>query len=465
MATHENIRSTISGTPTGTIMPRAYVESVARMAYVWGWPLVNNLNRATAVATLPEPGRLGGVIPVSPPGYISMLTDYIDEAQRFVTCPNQDTVYGAGYQRVDSIPVIIQVPDFGERYFTYQIVDARTDSVCSIGKQFGTRPGHYLLVGPNWRGTPPAGVNAVYRSSTDLCVIFPRVFQEDTPEDKATVQALLRQVMVYPLAELDGTMRSRDWSKTPVFLAPSGSHGETRWVFPDQFFDQLPQVLREIPPLPGEEALYATIQSLLDAAARDPAIAAALRETAIEAERELIAPLFDFHNNGRPVGNGWSSPPNGAHWSVDYLSRAATAKSNMYDNASEETRYLYTDFDSSGERLHGDKAYSVTFGPGRLPPVHGFWSLTLYNDAHFFSPNLIKRYSLGTKNKHMKLDADGSLTLHVQSESPGPHRESNWLPAPEGADFSLYLRAYWPQAAILDGTWQPPAVHALARLH
>jgi hypothetical protein len=188
----------VKGTPPGTVMTKEYVAMVGRMAYVWGWPLVNNLNRALAVEKLPEPGRIGDVIPAAPPGYISMLTDYIDAAEHFVTCPNQDTVYGAGFQRLDSKPVIVQVPDFKGRFFTYQITDARTDSFASIGKQYGTKPGFYLLVGPNWKGNVPKGINAAYRSQTDLAAIFPRVFQDDTPEDKIAIQPLLNQVVVYP---------------------------------------------------------------------------------------------------------------------------------------------------------------------------------------------------------------------------------------------------------------------------
>jgi hypothetical protein len=230
-------------------------------------------------------------------------------------------------------------------------------------------------------------------------------------------------------------------------------------VVPETFFDELSQVMKEVPPLPGEESLCKTIQAVLDAAAKDVKIKQALTQTAIAAETDLIGPLFHFHNNGRPVGNGWTSPPNGARWGFDYLSRAATAKSNMYDNAPEETRYIYTDFDSGGQRLNGAHAYTVTFKKGETPPVNGFWSLTLYNAGHLFSPNPLHRYSLGTKNhKSLKLNADGSLTLIVRSESPGADKESNWLPAPKDADFSLYIRAYWPRAAILDGSWKPPAV-------
>lgn len=448
----------ILGTPAGTVMTGEYIEAVGRLAYIWGWPLVNNYNRAEAVKVLPEPGLLGGVLPASPQGHVAMLTDYIQEDQRFITCPNQDTVYGSGYQRLDSKPVIVQVPDFGDRFYVYQIADARTDSFASIGKQYGTKRGFYLLVGPNWKGETPAGVNAVYRSPTDLAVILPRVFQDDTPEDKAAIQPLISQIMVYPLSEFDGKMKTRNWKDAPHFPKPGGEGGgETKWVEPEKFFDQLPVIMKEIPPQPGEESLYLMFQSVLDAAAKDPKIKETLTQTAIAAEKDLITPLLQFHNNGRPIGNGWNSPPNGAKWGVDYLSRAATARSNMYDNAPQETRYIYTDFDSAGERLDGASTYTVTFPAGQTPPVDGFWSLTLYNKDHFFAPNAINRFSLGTKNKSMKFNADGSLTLYVQHETPGADKESNWLPAPD-EEFSLYIRAYWPKPQILEENWTPPEV-------
>ncbi len=93
-----------------------------------------------------------------------------------------------------------------------------------------------------------------------------------------------------------------------------------------------------------------------------------------------------------------------------------------------------------------------------MPPVRGFWSLTVYNEHHFFEANALKRYSLGTKNKGLKRNGDGSLTLYVQAESPGRGKEANWLPAPSNADFSLYVRAYWPDEGITSGKWTPPAV-------
>lgn len=450
----------IAGTPPGTVMTPGYVDTVGRMIYLWGWPLVNHYNRSLAMADVPEPGRNGGILPVAPPGSISMLTDYIKADQNFVACPNQDTVYGAGYQHLDTMPVVIQVPDFGDRFFVYQSVDARTESFCPIGKQHGSKPGFYLLVGPNWKGDVPTGITQVCRASTDLVALLPRIFMDDTAEDRAAVKPLVNQVVVYPLSQFDGKMKTKDWANTPAFPAPQvGGSGEMKFVVAEKFFDELPAVIKGVPPLPGEESWYATIHSVLEAAARDPQVKAGLVKAAVAAENEVIAPLFDFRNNGSPVGNGWTSPSNGAKWGFDYLSRAASAKSNIYDNAPNETRYIYTDVDQQGTRLSGagNAAYTVTFAKGQTPPVKGFWSLTMYNKHHLFEPNPINRFGVGTKNKDLKLNDDGSLTLYIQHATPGPDKASNWLPAPAD-EFSLYIRAYRPDVAITERTWSPPAV-------
>jgi len=150
----------------------------------------------------------------------------------------------------------------------------------------------------------------------------------------------------------------------------------------------------------------------------------------------------------------------GRAWGTDYVNRTGTAKSNMFDNRPEETKYIYRDDDSQGEQLDGHNLYSVTFAKGGTPPVRGFWSLTLYNDEHLFNPNPLGRYSLGTKNKNLKYNQDGSLTLYAGAKSPGKDKESNWLPAPAGT-FSLYIRCYWPEPAVLNGTWLPPQVEML----
>jgi len=447
----------VPGPAAGTAMTKEYVQMVGRMAYLWGWPLVNQHNRRVANTKVPYPGLNGGVIPIAPVGVNAMLTDYIKPEQNFIACPNQDVVYGGGAAALDKEPIVFQVPDFGSRFWVYGMYDARTDGFGEIGKPYGTKPGFYLMVGPNWKGQVPSGITSVIRSSTELAVFAPRVFKDDTPEDTRAVQALISQIRFYPLSQFDGKMKTTDWSKLPHFPVPPGIAGEIKWVVPEAYYDQLPRVMKLVPPLPGEEALYAWIDSVFAAAARDPDVKKALIESFVAADKELIAPLLQWRYNGRPAGNGWTSPANNARWGTDYLNRTATAKSNIWENAPGETVYMYRDLDSKGQQLLGRHLYTVSFPKGQLPPVKGFWSLTLYNEQHFFHQNELKRYSLGTKSKALQYNPDGSLTLYFSAISPGKDKETNWLPAPEGA-FSLYLRCYWPGQQILDGVWLPPSV-------
>jgi hypothetical protein len=198
---------------------------------------------------------------------------------------------------------------------------------------------------------------------------------------------------------------------------------------------------------------------LVEAAQQDPKLKAAVIDEATQAEDELIAPLLEFRRFGLPLPHHWTTITNGAAFGTDYFTRTAVAKSNILVNKSEETKYFYQDLDASGDRLNAAKHYTVTFAEGQLPPVRGFWSLTLYNQHHFFAPNQINRFSVGTKNKDLMSNADGSLTIYVQADAPrDPIQRANWLPAPKGEDFSLFIRAYWPEPAVTDGLWRPPAV-------
>jgi hypothetical protein len=446
------------GTASDWKLTDDYLRSVGRMAYLWGWPLVNMHNRLSLMEKVPSPGLLGGIIPAGPPGHIGMLHDYIRPEERVVACPNQDVVYGFGSLDSRVGPSVVQVPDFAGRFWVYQIVDQRTDSFVRLGAMYDTKPGLYLLAPDSWDGQVPDGVGEVFRYDTRTAVCIPRVFMDDTDEDRAAIQPFIDQVMIYPLEEYNGEMHATDWSQAPTFAAGDSTSGEqeTQWVIPEQFFDLLPEVLQEVPARPGEEALYGWFESLLSAASASEEVAELLRSAAVDADKTLVRELFEFRNIGIPVAANWTTQRNGASFGTDYLSRTAMGRANIFVNTPNETTYFYQDLDAAGGRLNGGNSYTVQFPAGRLPPVRGFWSLTLYNEHHFFGPNDLNRYSLGTKNKDLRFDDDGSLTLHI-SATPSSIDDTNWLPAPDGP-FSLYLRAYWPDQSILDGNWTPPPV-------
>jgi hypothetical protein len=260
-------------------------------------------------------------------------------------------------------------------------------------------PAFYLLAGPDWRDEPPKGITKVFRCSTNTALVGPRVFQDDTAEDKQAIQAVLQQVVMYPLSEYDGTFKSIDWQTLPKVDADPGGPRETQWVFPDKFFDELPAVLASAPPLPGQEARYAQVLAVLDAIKSDPALKPALIEAAKEAEEQLVEPLFEFRNFRIQLPDHWCTIANGAEFGTDYFTRTAVAKSNILVNAPIQAKCFYQDFDHAGGRLNGSKRYAVTFAKGETPPVHGFWSLTMYSEYHFFVPNEIRRYSFRYKEQ------------------------------------------------------------------
>ena len=151
--------------------------------------MVNVYNRRLAFKDTPEPGLMGGIVPVAPPNRLCMLTDYIEPQERMSPAPIRTSSTAPARSRSTAVPVVIQVPDFGDRFWVYQVVDLRTDSFADLGAMYGTKPGFYLLVGPNWKGEGRR--RASPRSSaptTNTGFVIPRVFQDDTPEDKKAVQ-------------------------------------------------------------------------------------------------------------------------------------------------------------------------------------------------------------------------------------------------------------------------------------
>src|SRR6516165_10515726 len=170
-----------TGPDTRIKFTEEYAKLVARDAYFRAWPLVNIYNRRLVMAGVKEAVKAGPLV-FAPLNRNAMFTDYVDPAERAVACPNQDVVYGLASIALDVSPVVVQVPDFGDRFWVYQIVDLRSDSFVQLGKMYGTTPGFYLLVGPNWQGEVPNSITKVFRASSKTAIVVPRVSQADTPK-------------------------------------------------------------------------------------------------------------------------------------------------------------------------------------------------------------------------------------------------------------------------------------------
>ena len=434
------------------------LRRTAREAYVWGWPLVYLHQCRAALERVPAPGRCGG-IPVAPINRLAMLTDIIRPRTTVVPCANQDVIYGFGMFDLAEDAVVIQIPDFGDRFWLYQLGDHRTDAFARVGRMHGTQPGCYLVVGPDWKGTIPAGIAGVFRCPTRYGYCLPRVHVTGTEEDRQAALLAVNQIVAYPLAEFDGAPQTHDWSRSRWLpnLASRGRH--QGGVSPESFFEVLPEVLAAVPPLPGEEAFYTRLHRLLRTLETQPELAAMAVASACEADRDIVEPMFHFRNVGRSLPGHWTTVDNGASFGRDYLTRTAVAKSNVFVNTSQEARYYYLDLDAHGERLEGGRRYRLTFPAGALPPARAFWSLTIYDERHAL-PDGDGRHAVGSHTPGIELAADGSLSILVgpASGSAEDHANANRLVTPDGP-CSLYLRVYWPEGAVLDGSWTPPPVH------
>jgi hypothetical protein len=159
--------------------------------------------------------------------------------------------------------------------------------------------------------------------------------------------------------------------------------------------------------------------------------------------------------------NGWSVLTTSmGNYGTNYRLRALVTAIGLGANLPQDAIYPVAQLDADGKPFDGANRYVMHFPAGQLPPVDGFWSLTMYDAHYFFVPNKLNRYTLSARNA-LKHNADGSVDLYLQASSPGAAREANWLPTTPSGKVIPMLRLYWPKEtppSILDGTWKPPPV-------
>jgi hypothetical protein len=190
----------------------------------------------------------------------------------------------------------------------------------------------------------------------------------------------------------------------------------------------------------------------------DPAVQAGLKDVPQSALKKIEA---NKDSLGAKV-NGWVVTKGlGTYTLATYLKRAVVAAFGWPANQERDAVYPYTEVDSTGQTLTGANKYTLTFAKDATPPVNGFWSITMYqiDQGWWFVANPLNKFTVSPRD-NPKFNADGSLTLYFQNESPGADKEANWLPAPKG-EFIPMLRMYWPKEgmpSILNGSWEPPPV-------
>ena len=428
-------------------------RAIARDAYVYGTPMVDEYRVMHAFSI--DQGNPQYKGPFNTILNVSRVFTPADTA--FVT-PNSDTPYSFVGLDLRAEPVVIQIPKMEkQRYFVFQLMDLYTFNFAYLGSRTtGNQGGTYLVAGPHWKGKKPAGIDKVIQSETDLVSVVGRT-QLFNPQDLDKVKALQAGYKVEPLSTFEKAKAppaapAVNWIKP---LAP----GEERTS--PAFFEQLAFVLQFAPPHPSEVALrkrFAEIGIV-------PGKPFDLASLSAEQKAALVAGMQDGQKQIdalRATLGGKTDSLFGtrAFLKNNYVARATGTQMGIGANSREEAIYPIYDNDASGQPLDGSQHhYVLHFAKGQQPPVNAFWSLTMYTlPSQLLVDNPINRYLINSPMlPGLKQDADGGLTLYLQHDNPGPDKEANWLPAPNGP-FMAAMRYYWPKAALLEGRWQSPKI-------
>ena len=429
---------------------------LATDAYVYGYPLVTmEMTRRVITNAAKVEGTHG------PMGQIIKLRQYPDASFRDVTAPNADTLYTTAFFDVGKEPWVLSLPDMKDRYALFPMLDGWTNVFQVPGKRTtGTNAQTYAITGPGWNGTLPAGVKQ-YKSPTSLVWLLGRIYCTGTPEDYAAVHALQDQCKLVPLSAW-----GKDYTPPPGKVDPSidmktAVRDQVNRMDAVEYFTLLAQLMKTNPPSAAdaeEVARYAAIGLVpgQDFDASKLKADFAKRIPGIAFDRIMLQ--FKVGKSIRNI-NGWMFDSVTGIYGTDYLNRAFVTAIGLGANRIQDAVYPTSQKDEHGSDYTGANKYVMHFPKGQLPPTQGFWSITMYDANYFFVANPINRYSISAR-QNLKANADGSVDLYFQNQSPGADKEANWLPAPAGK-FVLMLRMYWPDEtppSIIDGSWKPPAV-------
>lgn len=431
---------------------------IATEAYIYGYPLVTMEMTRRVMTNVATPG--GNHAPM---GQFYNAPSYPPADFRDVTAPNADTLYSVAWLDVSKTPYIFSLPEMKNRYFLMPMLDGWTNVIAVPGtRTTGDQAQKYAITGPNWQGKIPQGVTEI-KSPTSLIWILGRTYSTGTPEDYKAVHALQKQYQLIPLNVYGKPYTPPQGKVDPSIDMKTAVRDQVNALDTETYFSLLADLLKNNPPAPADAPLIEKMAKIgivpgqkFDPKRLSPAIAKALPKIP---KMGLEAIMAHEKQGGMKVINGWIVSLKTGDYGTNYLQRAFITTIGLGANRPQDAVYPVTTVDNKGAKLNGANRYVLHFPKGQIPPVNGFWSLTMYDSSYFFVDNPLNKYTVSPRN-NLKYNPDGSLDIYIQAASPGKDQEANWLPAPED-DFILMLRMYWPKdnaPSILDGTWQPPAV-------
>ncbi len=378
---------------------------------------------------------------------------------REVVRPNFDTLYSSAWLDLTQEPVIVSAPDTHDRYYLLPMLDLWSDVFASPGKRTsGTQAGNFAVIPQGWKGTLPEGIQSI-EAPTAYVWIIGRT-QTNGPKDYEAVNQVQDGYRITPLSKWGQTWEPPTAidptvdMKTPPLI-------QVNTMSAAKYFSYGAELMKLNPPHITDWSTIARLNRLgivpgqsFDFDAASPTVKAGLEQAVVDGLKLMQEKLPTLAR----VVNGWqlNTDTMGVYGNY-YLKRAIVAMVGLGANQPQDAIYPLCLTDAEGKPLDGSNQYVLHFMKEELPPVEAFWSITMYDAEGFQVINKLNRFAIGDRDD-LKYHPDGSLDIYIQPDSPGPDKESNWLPSPAQGTLGVTMRLYAPKPPALDGRWVPPAV-------
>jgi hypothetical protein len=378
---------------------------------------------------------------------------------RDVVRPNFDTLYSIAWLDLTKEPLVVAAPDTQGRYYMLPMLDMWTDVFACPGKRTtGTGESRFAVVPPGWQRKIPEGVQRI-DAPTPFVWIIGRT-QTNGPKDYEAVHKVQDGYTITPLSQLDKASQPVKAKIDPTVDMKTPPMTRVNNMAAGEYFAYAAELLKLHSPHITDQPIIARMQRIgiepgksFDISKADTTVRRALERSVPDGLKAMRAKILTLAR----VVNGWQmNTDTMGVYGTFYLKRAIVTLVGLGANLPEDAVYPLNLGDADGKPLTGANKYVLHFGKTEIPPVDAFWSVTLYDKEGFPTANALKRYAIGDRDE-LKYNADGSLDIYFQNDSPGKERESNWLPAPIG-DFNLCMRLYAPKSEVVDGRWVPPAI-------
>lgn len=439
-------------------MKPAEIRKIAEETYIFGFPLLLMDITAQTFTAVPRAQEFK-----APRNQFAHLRSYPDPAFTAVVSPNADTLYSSAFLELSREPMVLSVPDTGQRFYLMQMLDAWTNVFASPGtRTMGNGRHDFAITGPNWSGELPAGVEEI-KATTNMVWIIGRTYCAGLADYEA-VHKIQAQYKLTPLSSWGTTYEPpENVDVDPNVDLKTSPADQVHDLRPADFFHRLAMLMKDNPPVPADQPVIADLAKIgivpgepFDPTTLTPTSAKALKD-GFTAGRAIVVKTGRNPSGGKTVNrNGWTYWLEAGSYGTDYLFRAGIAWVGLGANLPEDAVYPRVVTDANGQKLTGKNRYVLHFNKNQNPPARAFWSLTLYNQRQFFVANPIGRYSIGDRDK-LQFNPDGSLDIYIQHEQPEKEKEPNWLPAPAD-EFNVIMRIYWPKPEVLEGRWTPPPI-------